>query len=112
MMNAVSAPVSELVRTKSLAAVAAAVLLMNPALSAAKEASEFVPGRIGSTLGSADQIARDRLAVRLYASAPVQAAIRALEVLYASDPMRNCPMPERRCDGRRRPRRWRRLSAR
>ncbi len=99
MMNVVATPVSELVRAKPLAAVAAAVLLMNPALSAAKQSSEFVPGRIGSTLGSADQIARDRLAVRLYASAPVQAAIRALEALYASDA--NAQLPDARTTLRR-----------
>ncbi len=43
-------------------------------------------GRIGSVLGSADQVEKDRRAVRIFESDEVQRAVRELEALYAADP--------------------------
>ena len=57
----------------------------------AAPAGTYLPGRVGSTLGTADQVARDRLAARIFASAPVQNAIRDLEVIYAKDPTAAMP---------------------
>jgi hypothetical protein len=60
-----------------------AVLIAGAA--AAQVNDPFTPGVPGSGLGPPVQIAKDRLAVRLLASAPVRAAERRLEGYYAKD---------------------------
>jgi hypothetical protein len=44
-----------------------------------------------STLGTPDQIEKETLALRLLASAPVQAELRNLEAMYAQDPIAQMP---------------------
>jgi hypothetical protein len=68
---------------------AAAALVVGT--QAAAESPRYVHGTAGSTLGSPDQIARDRVAVRILQSPPVQAATRRLEAFYAKDPTGQYP---------------------
>ena len=58
-------------------------LMMPPAVAGVPEHA-FV-GKGGGILGTADQLARERLAVRIFNSKAVQAEMRKLEVLYAAD---------------------------
>ena len=72
--------------TAALAALALLCLPVSPhAAPAAGKA------RVGSILGTPEQIARDRLAVRLLASAPVQRELRNLEAFYGRDPIADMP---------------------
>jgi hypothetical protein len=68
----------------------AAVLLVAGVALADDQPAERA-GRIGSILGAPEQVAKDRMAVRLLASAPVQKAIADLEVLYQKDPTSALP---------------------
>lgn len=76
---------------KAFAALAISAAIVVAGNAAAQEHPTYVPGRIGSTLGTPDQIAKDRLAVRVLASAPVQQALHKLEALYESDPRAALP---------------------
>lgn len=48
-------------------------------------------GRTGSTLGTPEQLERDRRAVRIFESDPVQRAIRDLEAVYEAEPIADLP---------------------
>jgi hypothetical protein len=68
-----------------------AVAVMAFGAAAAQDEAASRVGRVGSTLGTTEQIERDRKAVRLLASAPVQQAIRDLEQIYEHDPISAFP---------------------
>lgn len=70
---------------------AAIGLTMSAAGAAAQTAQPHEQGRAGSILGSPEQIALDRDAVRIFRSREVQAAIDELARFYAREPVADLP---------------------
>lgn len=75
---------------KSVVAVLLAGMVVPQAAAAGAKERYFI-GKAGGILGTPDQLARERLAVRIFNSAAVQAEMRKLEVLYAADSTAQLP---------------------
>jgi hypothetical protein len=62
---------------------------------AAQSAPDYQTGRIGSTLGTTEQVVKDALAARIFATPQVQQAVRDLEEVYRKDPAAALPDAEK-----------------
>jgi len=82
-------------RRRSFAILGLGAALLTGAHAEAQSGADYKKGRIGSTLGSPQQVADDRLAARLYATPAVQRAIDKLEAAYKQDPAASLPDAEK-----------------
>jgi hypothetical protein len=79
------------VRPRSHAALGLGAALLISVHAEAQGAPDYQTGRVGSTLGTSEQVARDRLAAKIYATPAVQAEIEKLEAVYKQDPAAALP---------------------
>src|SRR5579863_4599216 len=75
-------------------AIAFAAAALTGAIAAEGDDNRYFKGKTGSTLGTPDQIERERLAVQIFESEPVQREMHKLEAFYAADP--RAAMPDAR----------------
>jgi hypothetical protein len=78
-------------RLRPLAALGLGAAVLIGACAQAQAAPDYETGRVGSTLGTPEQVARDRLAAKIYATPVVQAEIDKLEAVYRKDPAADLP---------------------
>jgi hypothetical protein len=78
-------------RGRSLALFCLGAALLLGVHADARPGADYKTGRIGSTLGTSEQVAKDRLAVRVYGNPVVQREIDTLEAVYKQDPAASLP---------------------
>jgi hypothetical protein len=78
-------------RTLAPGALLLGAALVSGGLGGAPAKPDYQTARVGSTLGTSDQVERDALAARLFATPAVQKAMHDLEAVYRQDPAAALP---------------------